>query len=121
MPHNIELFQVLTVLLCLGMIAKAASQFRRGRRTGRELVAWIVIWGVIAFVGIYPAITDHAAHILGLKSGSTTFIFFLLIVLIYLTLRSMFEIELLEGKISELTRKLAIKEFENGRKGTDAG
>jgi len=120
MPYDIQLFQVLTVVLCLGMIGKAVSQYRRGRRTGRELLTWILIWGAVAFVGIYPRITDFAAGLLGLKSGSNAFIFLLLIVLIYLTLKSIFEIDALEGKISELTRKIAIKEFENGRRDTDA-
>jgi len=120
MPYDIQLFQLLTALFCLGMIARAVSQYRRGRRSVREVIAWIVVWSAVAGVGIFPWVTDYAAGLLGLKSGSTTFIFFLLIVLIYLTLRSTFELEQLEGKISELTRKIAIKEFENGRKGPDA-
>ncbi len=119
MLYEIELFQVLTILLCFGMIGRTISQYRRHRRSVRELIAWIMIWGVVAMIAVYPALTDYAASFLGLESGSTTFIFFLLIVLVYLTLRSIFELEKLEGKISELTRRIALKDFENERRDVD--
>jgi len=121
MPYDIQLFQVLTVLFCLGMIGRAVSQYRRGRRSTRELIAWIGVWGVVACIGVFPRITDYAAEILGLKSGSTTFIFFLLILLIYLTMRSIFALEQLEEKMSKLARRMAIKEFEEGRRDPDVG
>ena len=73
MPYDIQLFQVLTVLFCLAMVGRVISQYRRGRRTTRELIAWIVVWGAIAGVGLFPAVTDYVAGLLGLKSGSTTF------------------------------------------------
>lgn len=115
MINDIAVFQVLTVLFSVAMIARVISQYRRGRRTKREIAAWFVVWGAVALVAIYPAMTDRIAHLLGLKSGANTLIYFLLVVLIYVALRSVFMIEELQGRISELTRRIAIKDFENER------
>jgi hypothetical protein len=111
--HHVSPFQILAVLFCLAMIVRVVSLWRRGKRSGRELVAWIAVWGGVGFLGAWPHVADIVGGWLGLKSGANAVIFFALIVLSYLTLRSLFVIEGLEQKLSTLTRKLALEDFAN--------
>ena len=108
---HVSLFQILAVLFCLAMIARVVALWRRGQRSARELVAWVAVWGGVGFVGAWPRAADIVGGWLGLKSGANAVIFFALIVLSYLALRSLFAIEELEQKLTALTRQLALKDF----------
>lgn len=110
-PFEIPLFQILAVLFALAMILHVISGWRRGRRSLRELFAWLILWGCVGGIGAYPHAIDWLSHLLGIKSGANALIFFLLIVLAYIAFRGMFIAEGLEERLSELTRKLALREF----------
>lgn len=113
MFDHIELFQLLAVAFCLVMMLRAVSQFRHGGRSVRELVAWIAVWGGIAALAAYPHAADVAGRWLGIKSGSTALLVFVLIVLTYLTLRSLFVVEQLEERLSQITRELALRDLQH--------
>ncbi|HPQ80573.1 MAG TPA: DUF2304 domain-containing protein [bacterium] len=104
-------FQLITVLFCAAMILRVASLWRRGRRTSRELIGWIFVWGGIGFVGAWPHAADVVGAWLGIKSGANTVVFLALILIGYVAIRSVFLLENLEQKLSELTRRLALKDF----------
>ena len=108
---NFSPFQVMTVVFCLAMIARVLSLWRRGHRTLRELLGWIMVWGGLGVVGAWPHVADIMGGWLGIKSGANTVIFMALVLIGYVAIRSVFLLENLEQKLSELTRRLALKEF----------
>ena len=111
MFHNIELFQLLAITFCAIMMIRAVSQFRRGDRTVRELLAWLAVWGGIAGLAAYPHAADVAGRWFGIRSGSNALLTFALLVLTYFTLRSLFLVERLEERLSELTRQIALRDL----------
>lgn len=119
-PSGFSPFQAITVLFSLAMIARIFSLWRRGNRSARELIGWVAVWGAIGLVGAWPHLADIVGGWLGIKSGANTVIFLALILIGYLALRSVFLIENLEQKLSELTRKLALRELED-REGNRGG
>lgn len=110
-PLSIPLFQIFTVCACLAMIIHAASGYRRGKRSLRELIAWALLWGAVGLLGIHPTLADTLSKFMGIKSGASALIFFALIVLFYVTFRCVLAIEQLEERLTELTRSLAMKDF----------
>ncbi len=114
MIDGMQLFQLLTIVFCAAMILRAVSNYRRGNRTARELVAWIAVWGGVAAFAAYPRAADAAGRLLGIKSGSNAVLAFAVVVLFYLALRSAFRVEQLEDRLTELTRELALRDLDRG-------
>lgn len=112
MIDGMQLFQLLTLLFCAAMILRAVSNYRRGDRTARELVAWIAVWGSVAAVAAYPHAADTAGRLLGIKSGSNAVLAFAVVVLFYLALRAAFRVEQLEERLTGLTRQLALRDLD---------
>jgi hypothetical protein len=112
MWSHFSLVQLLTPLFCLVMIFRAVSRFARREQSFRELVVWIVVWGGIAFVSAVPSVLDSIPAIVGVQSGVNALIFFGLLVLFYAVFRLVIAVETLEERISEMNRKVALRDVD---------
>ncbi len=104
------LLNILAPLLGLVMIAKAFSRFRRGEKTWRELVLWVVIWGVFAFVGLWPSSVEGLSGFLGIKSGLNVIIFSSIAVLFFIVFHLILACEVLEMRLTSVVRDIALKD-----------
>jgi hypothetical protein len=110
---EITIYKLLVPLFAACMIAKAVSRFRRHQRTVRELVVWIIIWSGISFAALFPAFTmDWFSVLTGIKSGFYALIFFMLVLLSYGYLTLFVKLEDMERMLTELARKLALRELQ---------
>lgn len=108
-----SMYKLLVPLFSVCMIAKAASRFRRHQRTLRELVVWIIIWSGISFAALFPDFTMYWFTVLtGIKSGFYAIIFFMLVLLSYGYLTLFVKLEDTERMLTELVRKLALRELQ---------
>lgn len=108
---NIALYQIIVPIVALIMIMRAFSRFFRGNKTLRELLGWIVFWGCIAVVALFPTLTEYLAGVLGIKSNVNAIVFTLLGVLSYLCFKLVVAAEENERALTRLTRELAKKEY----------
>lgn len=92
------------------MILRSVSLFRRGKQTWREVLLWVVVWGGIGFVGVFPEVIDMVPPYIGIKSGVNVLVFFGFVVLFYGVFRLVVKMEALERKIVEMSRARALKE-----------
>ena len=104
------LLNILAPLLGLIMIAKAFSRFRRGEKTWRELLLWIVIWGVFAFIGLWPSSVEGLSGFLGIKSGLNVIIFSSIAVLFFIVFQLILAYEVLEMRLTRVVRDVALKD-----------
>jgi small membrane protein len=110
---DFSMYKLLVPLFAVCMIAKAASRFRRHQRTVRELVVWIIIWSGISFAALFPDFTMYWFTVLtGIKSGFYAIIFFMLVLLSYGYLTLFVKLEDMERMLTELVRKLALRELQ---------
>lgn len=78
----------------------------------RELIGWIIFWGTLALIAIFPSLTDKLALLLGIKSNVNALVFTLLGILSYICFRLLVVSENQEQELTRLTRAMALKEFQ---------
>jgi len=101
---------LLTPIFALVMIMRAFALFRRGKQSWRELLLWIVVWGGIAGISLWPHMLDALPEVVGIKSGVNLLIFFGFLLLFYGFFRLFAKVEDLERKLVELNRRGALKD-----------
>ncbi|PWT95516.1 MAG: hypothetical protein C5B52_17640 [Bacteroidetes bacterium] len=101
---------LIQVILIIGIIVLAVSYFRWFRNTGRDLfvIAIITVIG-LTFV-LFPNITNRLAHILGVGRGADLIFYLCILGFCFALLALYSKIKNLERKITELTRKDALRE-----------
>ena len=109
-----EIYQWLVPLIGVFYIGRTIYQFRKGRRSVRGMVIWMVFWLVIIILAIIPnPVSFKAAEMLGFKSNINAVIFVALGLLFLLVFYLSSTLDRMERQMTELVRKLAIKEAEN--------
>jgi len=104
------LYQIIVPILCFLLICKAGSDYSRHHKTIREFIVWVLFWGALGLIAIFPDSTGIIAGFLGIKSNVNAIIFTALIILFYTTLKLVILNEEQERQLTKLTRALALKE-----------
>ena len=117
MSVSFSLYQLLVPLFACIMIGRGISKYRRHQQTVRELISIITIWFAISLTAVFPDfVMRWLSLVTGIKSGLNALIFFTLIILIYGLLQLLIKFEVTERTITDLVRKIALREFETKRK-----
>ncbi len=107
---EIAIYQILTPLLSLLMIARTISFFRRNQRTFREVLVNIFFWGVIASISFFPDFfVIYIEKVTGLKSGVTGILFLSVLVLSLLVIHLLRENEKRSIEITRIVRHLSLR------------
>lgn len=112
---SLSLVGLLTPLFSLLMIFRSVSLFQRKKQSWRELLVWIVVWGGIAFIALFPEILDRLPPVVGIKSGVNVLVFFGFVVLFYGFFRLFTKVEELEKTIVKMNRERALEREEETR------
>ncbi len=111
--QTFSLYQLIVPLFVALMIMKAISRFRRHQQSWRELVTWVLVWGGIGFFALFPELSDRFASVIGIKSGANAIITAALVILFYIVFKLLVVSENLEGKLTKLSRFLALRELQD--------
>ena len=117
---NIHLYQIVIVAMSTVMIYQGVANFRKGGQTLLKLAVRVAVWGGMALVAVWPALTLVLARIIGLEGNINAVILtgFLLVFLMIFKLLS--TIERMEAHITTLTRKDALSRVDDSRKDRDS-
>ncbi len=108
-----ETYQILVPIVALAFWAYTIFQFIKGRSSIVELLFWSLFWLLTIALALFPdSITDRLARWLGMKSNINALVFLALGILFFLQFRLYFLVKRQNSIISELVRKLALKEDE---------
>jgi len=109
---SFSIYQLLVPLFALLIIAKSISRLRRGEQNLHEFLIWLVIWGAVSYVALFPSgVVEFVARITGFKNGIFAIIFFALIILFYIVFTQLLAIEKLEREITAIVRNDALKKI----------
>ena|SRR3989338_9225655 len=105
----IQIFiSVLAVVALLGVVRR----FRKGAISKAGLLLWVLIW-IAAVVSVWnPAVTNLVAGFLGVGRGADAVFYISITALFYVIFRLHGRLENLEHQLSELVKKIALKDFE---------
>jgi hypothetical protein len=108
---QLEIYQWLVPLVSLFFLSRTFIQYRNKRRSLRSALVWLVFWLTLATMAIIPnQISNEVAELLGFKSNVNAIIFVALGLLFLFVFYLSASLERMERKMTELVRKLALRE-----------
>jgi hypothetical protein len=111
MPFH--LYQIVVTLIAIVMVYQGISNFIKGinHPTVLKLFVRLIVWGGMAVVALFPAITFWGAKVIGIEGNMNAVILTAFILIFLMIFKLLSAIERVELQISELTRKEALKDL----------
>jgi hypothetical protein len=112
-------FQILASLFILFAINRIMTRYRQELIPKSEIAVWLFFWALVAVAIWWPHGTDIVASWLGVSRGVDVVVTASLAVIFYLMFQVFSHVHKLQRELTQLVRKLAIKEhLEEGEKKT---
>jgi len=106
-------YQILIFLLCILLILRTFIFFINKKKTIREFIVSVCVWGTIASIGLFPNITVELANIIGFELGINFLLVTSVIILFYFVFSQMLKIDKMENSITKLIRQQALQKLKN--------
>jgi len=113
MPFH--LYQIVITVVAVFMIYQGVDNYIKGRfhPTFLKLAIRIIVWGGMAAVALFPAITVALAKLIGIEGNLNAVILTGFILVFLMIFKLLSAIERLELQLSDLTRKEALTKLES--------
>lgn len=110
MLGNLKFYQFAIALISAMMIFFGVEKFLQKRQSQSllKLSVRILIWGGMAAVALFPAITDYIAHFIGLEGNINAVILLGFLMVFLMIFKILSVVERIEQDISTLTRREAL-------------
>lgn len=105
-------FAFIAGFFILFAISRAVLRFIDGSLSMRGLIFWFLLWIGAGVVIIFPVFTGELATYLGIQRGTDAVVYIAIIVLYYLIFRIYISLNTMQQEITELIRRLAIKQVQ---------
>ncbi|ANF32887.1 hypothetical protein A0130_15545 [Leifsonia xyli] len=102
------IFGILAALLTLAVVIE---MLRRGRMRERHAIWWIVAGSLALLIGVFPAILDWAAGLIGVGQPVNLVFFVSIAVLFLVCIQHSSELTTLESKSRTLAERSALQEL----------
>ena len=106
------IIQLIIALFALYALMRTLFRYRKGTISLGETLLWSCFWIAVAVVGFKPDVTQRVAAILGVGRGADAVFYLGLLGLSYAFFRLYLKNRNTEQQITQLVRKLALKEAE---------
>lgn len=111
---EIRIFQIIVPLISVLFIISFITRYLKAKSSVQETILAILLWVGIAIFAIIPdTISNFIADLFGIKSNINAIIFLSIGALLYMQIRLFNIIKDQKQKLTKLTRRLAIEDFEN--------
>ena len=110
---HLEIYQVVVPIIAIVFLTYTLVMYRRGRSSAFEMIGWLLVWALIILIALLPdEVTGLIADALGIKSNVNAIIFLGLGILFFMQFHLFMLVRRQNVTISDLVRKLALKEKE---------
>lgn len=118
---HITLTQIFLAIFLFFALSRVVLRFRGGEISLKSFFFWILLFGSAIITVLWPGITGGLAETLGVGRGADVVLYTSIVLIFYLIFRIYVYIQDLRHEISNLTKKLAIKELitKNEKKSTE--
>ena len=100
------------LLFILFVVVRTVIRFYCKEVHSRELVVWLVFWGLVSFAVATPKLTDVAANLLGVSRGADLLVYISVLVLFYVVFRISIKLEKIDKALTKVVRKEALEELD---------
>ena len=108
--HSHLIIQIIIALFAFYALMRTLFRYRKGTISLGETLLWSCFWIAVGVVGFKPDVTQRVAAILGVGRGADAVFYFGLLGLSYAFFRLYLKNRNTEQQITQLVRKLALKE-----------
>lgn len=104
------LIQIIAAFFSIFALSRAYLRFKERKLSSFAFLFWTFVWvaGVVAI--FWPSLTTDIARFLGIGRGVDVVLYASIVVIFYLLFRIYIKIEDTEHQITELARKVALKD-----------
>lgn len=115
---EIRLFQIIVPLLAVFFMVGLIVRFRKSKITVYEMTIGNGFWLTVLLVALFPDFfSNYVARFFGIKSNVNAIIFFCIGLLFFIQFKMYFIIRKQEKDLTELTRRLALAQNLEGKRG----
>lgn len=107
---NITITQIIITFFLLFALSRVYLRFKGGEVTLFGFFFWTILFGSAMLVVLYPGLSSDFAKALGIGRGADAIVYASIILLFYLVFRLYVYIQDIRYEITELVKKLALKE-----------
>lgn len=104
-----QIYQIAIPALAVIAIMYAFSRYGRKEKTLREVIIWILFWGLMSYIALFPHTIDMLARITGMKDGIKALAMISIAILAIVVLKLVLTVEKLEQDITKVVRSDALK------------
>ena len=117
MSINFSLFQIILALIAISFLFSGLWKFikREQNQTVFKVIYTVVIWTGVLFFSLFPDSLRIWARNLGLGENLNTVIFFGFVLVFMAIFKLLNSIEKIEQTITEIVRKEALKDLDEGK------
>lgn len=107
------LIQIIVSILAIIALVATFIRFCRADIGRAQLLFWLIFW-VLAVVFVWnPRATNLLASVLGVGRGADAVFYLAIVILFYAVFRLYGKLESLEHKLSELVKKIALRDLDD--------
>ncbi len=106
------LLQYLIIIFAAFLIARTLVSFQYHKLDLKKTIFWTIAWIILLIIGILPEVMGVPAAILGIGRSVDVFVYVSIIVLFYIVFLLYNRTENQRGRITKLTRIIAIQQAE---------
>lgn len=107
------LIQILVTILAIFVLGRVIFRFRKAALGRAELVLWSLFWIVVIVLVWNPGATNFIAGFLGVGRGADAVFYISIMILFYMIFRLYGKMENIEHRLSELVKKIALRDIDD--------
>ena len=104
--------QIIISFVAAGALVGVVRRFNHAALSRSELLLWILLWGAAIVLVWNPNVTNFFADLLGVGRGADAIFYIAIVILFYAVFRLSGRLENIEHDLSELVKKIALKDLE---------
>lgn len=103
------LIQIFVTIFVLFAFSRAYIQFRDNRISIGNFLFWMIVWASVLVLIYWPRFFDRMAELFDIQRTIDALVYFSILFLLYLIFRSYVKIQELEEGMTQMIRKIALK------------
>jgi hypothetical protein len=104
-------YQIIVPIICLYLIFSVYHSYKTKRKSFKEFIAWVIIFGAAAVVALDPRWVDFAKYLTGFQDSINAAIFLSIGIVFLVLFRLVLLNEGNEHKIDDIVKALAVRDF----------
>lgn len=109
-----DIVQYILLAVIVLVLLRTGNMLRKGKIHFADFLLWLVFWGAVSSIVIFPQVTQMVADLVGIGRGADLVLYLGMIGLYYFMYATIVKVKQLDQKITKLGRSVAIENAHDG-------